>query len=184
MNVSTLDGPAGPKGPRGVPGQCGFKTLAEARSAYDMLAARFTDLEQKQAGMAELEAELCESKAFGATTATENENFRLLIVQKDEEISALKAEKQTLSERISEFKTEVETLKKEQKTAKTHARELVAASGGAPIAIDQAEIAKMQAGNEREFLQEMAKEMNPAELSRLYREYNRLFRPNGKTKKD
>ena len=161
-----------------------FKTLAEARGAYDTLAAQLADMQAKTANFADLEAQLAESKAFGATTATENENFRLLIVQKDEEISALKAEKQTLSERISEFKTEIETLKKEQKTAKTHARELVAASGGAPIAIDQAEIAKMQAGNEREFLQQMAKETNPAELSRLYREYNRIFRPNGKTKKD
>jgi chromosome segregation ATPase len=161
-----------------------FKTLAEARGAYDTLAAELADTKQKLTKMPELESELAESKAFGTTTATENENFRLLIVQKDEEISALKIEKQTLSERISEFTSQIETLKKEQKTAKTHARELVAASGGAPIAVDQTEIAKMQAGNEREFLQEMAKETNPAELSRLYREYNRLFRPNGKTKKD
>ena len=161
-----------------------FKTLAEARGAYDNLAATLADMQAKTASFADLEAQLAESKAFGATTATENENFRLLIVQKDEEISALKTEKQTLSEQVSEFKTELETLKKEQKTAKIHARELVAASGGAPIAIDQTEIAKMQTGSEREFLQQMAKETNPAELSRLYREYNRLFRPNGKTKKD
>ena len=161
-----------------------FKTLAEARGAYDTLAAQLADMQAKTAGFADLEAQLAESKAFGAATATENENFRLLIVQKDEEISALKTEKQTLSEQVSEFKTELETLKKEQKTAKIHARELVAASGGAPIAIDQTEIAKMQTGSEREFLQQMAKETNPAELSRLYREYNRLFRPNGKTKKD
>src|ERR1700739_2185239 len=111
-----------------------FKTLAEARGAYDTLAATLADMQAKTASFADLEAQLADSNAFGATTETENENCRLLIVQKDEEISALKTEKQTLSERISEFKTELETLKKEQKTAKTHARELVAASGGAPVA--------------------------------------------------
>jgi hypothetical protein len=161
-----------------------FKTLAEARGAYDTLAAQLADTQQKLGRMGELEADLAEAKAFGSTAATENENFRLLIVQKDEEISALKAEKVTLANLGSELQTKVDTLEKNQKSAKLHARELVAASGGAPIAIDQTEIAKMQAGNEREFLQRMAKETNPAELSRLYQEYNRLFRPNGKTKKD
>src|SRR6201987_5182142 len=101
-----------------------FKTLAEDRVAYDTWAAQLADMQAKTAGFADLEAQLAESKAFGATTATENENFRLLIVQKDEEILALKAEKQTLSERISEFTSQIETLKKEQKTAKTYAREL------------------------------------------------------------
>src|ERR1700758_3138148 len=142
-----------------------FKTLAEARSAYEQLAA-----------------ELAEAKASGSAAATENENFRLLIVQKDAEIAGLQRENQVFSDQVSELKSELETLQKSQKSAKIHARELVAASGGAPVAVDQAEIAKLQAGTEREFVQAMAKETNPAELSRLYREYNRLFRPNGKTK--
>ena len=183
MNISTLDGPTGAKGPPGVTGQCGFKTLAEARGAYDALAAQLADMQAKMAGFADLEAQLAESKAFGSTTATENENFRLLIVQKDEEISALKAEKQTLSERISEFKTEIETLKKEQKTAKTHARELVAASGGAPMTVDQSEINRMQAGDENELVAEMKKTTDSKRLNQLYEEYNRRFRPNGQYKK-
>jgi chromosome segregation ATPase len=182
MNISTLDGPTGAKGPTGVTGQCGFKTLAEARGAYDTLAPQLADMQAKMARFADLEAQLAESKAFGSTTATENENFRLLIVQKDEEISALKAEKQTLSERISEFKTEIETLKKEQKTAKIHARELVAASGGVPIAVDQTEINRMQVGDEKELVAAMAKENDPVRLKQLYTQYNKFFRPNGKTR--
>jgi chromosome segregation ATPase len=161
-----------------------FKTLAEARGAYEQLAAELAEAKEKTTAMADFESRLAEAKAFGATTATENENFRLLIVQKDQEISGLKTEKEAFLDQISELKNELETLQKSQKSAKIHARELVAASGGTPIAIDQTEIAKMQAGTEREFVQAMAKETNPAELSRLYREYNRLFRPNGKTKKD
>ena len=159
-----------------------FKTLAEARSAYEQLAAELAETQNKVANLAAIEAQLAEAKAFGSAAATENENFRLLIVQKDAEIAGLQRENQVFSDQVSELKSELETLQKNQKSAKIHARELVAASGGAPVAVDQAEIAKMQAGTEHEFVQAMAKETNPAELSRLYREYNRLFRPNGKTK--
>jgi len=168
-----------------------FKTLAEARGAYDTLAAELADTKKKLDTIAELEAQLSESKAFGLTTATENENFRLLIVQKDEEISrfqteikGFQAENATLSGQISELKTELETAQKQQKSAKLHARELVAASGGAPIAVDQAEINRMQAGDEKEYLANMAKTTDSAELNRLYKEYNRIFRPNGKQKKN
>src|ERR1700756_3128769 len=159
-----------------------FKTLAEARGAYDQLAAELAETQNKVANMAVIEAQLAEAKAFGSAGPTEKEDFRLLIVQKDAEIAGLQRENQVFSDQVSELKSELETLQKSQKSAKIHARELVAASGGAPVAVYQAEIAKMQAGTEREFGQAMAKETNPAELSRLYREYNRLFRPNGKTK--
>jgi len=159
-----------------------FKTLAEARSAYDVLAAQLADTQQKMVEMTELETQLAEWKALSTVRATENEKFRLSISQKDQEIAGLKGEKESLSEQISTLQTQVEALEKNKKTARIEARELVAASGGAPIAVDQAEIQKMQVGSEREFLQAMAKETNPAELSRLYREYNKLFRANGKTK--
>jgi 23S rRNA C2498 (ribose-2'-O)-methylase RlmM len=145
-----------------------FKTLAEARGAYEQLAAELAETQNKLADLAAIEAQLAEAKAFGSAAATENENFRLLIVQKDAEIAGLQRENQVFSDQVSELKNELETLQKNQKSA--------------PVAVDQAEIAKMQAGTEREFVQAMAKETNPAELSRLYREYNRLFRPNGKTK--
>ena len=82
------------------------------------------------------------------------------------------------------LKSDVETLQKSEKTAKLHARELVAASGGAPVAVDQTEINRMQAGDEKEHLAAMAKTTDQAELNRLYREYNTIFRPNGKHKKN
>jgi hypothetical protein len=160
-----------------------FKTLSEAREAYETQELQLANLREVLAKYEALDAELLEAKAFGSRTATENENFRLLIVQKDGEISALKAEKEVLDGQISEFKTQIETLGKEQKTAKTLARELVAASGGVPIAIDQAEISRMQAGDEKDFRDRMLKEQDPAVLNQLYKEYNRLFRPNGQNRK-
>ena len=78
-----------------------FKTLAEARTAYQAVAAELADTQQKAAKMAELEAQLVESKVFGATMGTENENFQASIVQKDGEIEALKGEKAALSGQIS-----------------------------------------------------------------------------------
>jgi len=160
-----------------------FKTLAEARGAYETLSAQLADMQQQTARLAPLEALVAESKALGETATAENAQSKLLIGQKDQEIAGLKAEKTTLETRVSELKTEVETLKKNQKTVKTEARELVAASGGSPMSVDQAEVARMQAGDEKEFVARMAKEHDPAVLSNLYSEYNRLFRANGKQKK-
>ena len=160
-----------------------FKTLSEARTAYEELTTKLADSEQRTARLTESESQLVQAQ-------TENENFRALIVQKDEEISRLggeikgfQAENAALSGQISGLKTELETAQKQQKSAKLHARELVAATGGAPIALDQAEINRMQAGDEKEYVAQMAKTTDQTELNRLYREYNKLFRPNGKQKK-
>lgn len=160
-----------------------FKTLTEARGAYDELTAKLADYDQKTVRLAELESQLAEVNTFRAEAQTENDGFRTLIVQKDTEIAGLKAEQTGFLTEISGLKNELETSKKSQKSAKLHARELVAATGGAPIAVDAGEIAKMQAGDEKEYLATMAKTTDSAELNRLYREYNKLFRPNGKHKK-
>ena len=160
-----------------------FKTLAEARGAYEQLAAELAETQKKTSQMAEIEAQLAELKAG-------NENFKTLIVAKDEEIAGLKTEIKgfqtenvALTAQVWELKAGLETAQKSQKSARIHARELVAASGGVPIAVDAGEINRMQAGDEKEHLAQMAKTTDPTELSRLYREYNRLFRPNGKQKK-
>ena len=159
-----------------------FKTLAEARTAYDALARDYADLDQKTAKISDLEAELAESKASLASVGTENESFRTMISLKDSEISSLNGEIAALRTDNLGLKTQVETLEKSQKTAKIQARELVAASGGTPIAVDQGEIARMQAGSEKEFLADMLKEQNPDRLNQLYNQYNKLFRSNGKKK--
>jgi hypothetical protein len=161
----------------------GPKTLAEAREQIVQLVGEKNQLIDKLVKMGSLEAELAEAKSFGSTTATENENFRLLIVQKDGEIETLKGQITTFSGQISDLKSELETQQKSQKTARLHARELVAASGGSPIAVDQAEISRMQAGDEKEFRDNMLKTHDSAELNRPYNEYNKLFRPNGKQNK-
>lgn len=159
-----------------------FKTLAEARGAYETLALRLAEMEQKEADTSELEARLAELKRSQADLGIENEKFKVQIEQKETEIGTLKIENITLKSEISGLKEAISGLEKSQKSAKMHARELVAASGGAPIAIDQTEINRMQTGNEKEMIAEMAKEQDPSRLAQLYNEYNRLFRPNGKKK--
>jgi predicted nucleic acid-binding Zn-ribbon protein len=153
-----------------------FKTLAEARSAFEALETETVELRGKANEIPQLTAQLAEAKAFSAETATENENFRALIVQKDTEIGTKTMQIEGLQTEISAFKTQVSELEKGQKTAKQHARELVAATGGAPINVDQSEINKMQAGSEAEMAKAMLAEHDPVRLGALYEEYNRLYR--------
>ena len=155
-----------------------FKTLAEARGAYDTLAAQLAEAQEKTAAMADLEVQLAEAKSSNGILETQNRGMKTTIEQQDSELSILKSENAVLKSEISGLKDAIAGLEKTQKTAKLHARELVAASGGAPIAVDQAEIARMQAGDEKEFVARMAKEMDPHKLAQLYKEYNNLFRSN------
>jgi hypothetical protein len=153
-----------------------FKTLAEARSAFEALETETAELRSKVATIPALQAELTETKTFMADSMTENENFRLLIIQKDEVIAAGGAHLEALKTENSALKTQLQELEKGQKTAKQHARELVAATGGAPVSVDQTEIQKMQAGSEEEYKKLMLAEHDPKRLAQLYQEYNQLFR--------
>ena len=158
-----------------------FKTLAEARSAFDALETETTELRAKVALIPDLEGQLAESRAFETTAITEKENFNTLIVQKDQEISELKASIDASAATNLNLKNQILELEKGQKSAKQHARELVAATGGAPVNVDQTEIQKMQAGSEDEYKKLMLAEHDPKRLAQLYNEYNQLFR--NKTKK-
>jgi predicted nucleic acid-binding Zn-ribbon protein len=153
-----------------------FKTLAEARSAFEALEAETVELRGKANEIPQITAQLAEAKAFLADATTENENFRLLIVQKDTEIGTKTVQIEGLQTEISGLKTQVSELEKGQKTAKQHARELVAATGGTPVSVDQSEINKMQAGSEAEMAKAMLAEHDPVRLGQLYEEYNRLYR--------
>src|SRR5271166_172797 len=153
-----------------------FKTLAEARSAFEALETETTELRLKTEEIAPLEAQLAEAKAFSTETATENENFRLLIVQKDAEIAVKTEQLESSKTDIAGLRTKIFELEKGQKTAKQHARELVAATGGAPVSVDQSEINKMQAGSEAEMAKAMLAEHDPVRLGQLYEQYNQHFR--------
>jgi hypothetical protein len=153
-----------------------FKTLAEARSAFEALETETVELRGKVNEIPQITAQLAEAKAFLADATTENENFRLLIVQKDEQIAAQGIALEVVKTENVSLKTQLQELEKGQKTAKQHARELVAATGGAPVSVDQSEINKMQAGSEAEMAKAMLAEHDPVRLGQLYEEYNRLYR--------
>jgi predicted RNase H-like nuclease (RuvC/YqgF family) len=153
-----------------------FKTLAEARSAFEALEAETVELRGKANEIPQIIAQLADAKAFLAHATTQNENFQLLIVQKDTEITAKAGEIEVLKTGYDELRAQLSELEKGQKTAKQHARELVAATGGAPVSVDQSEINKMQAGSEAEMAKAMLAEHDPVRLGQLYEEYNRLYR--------
>lgn len=154
-----------------------FKTLAEARTAYDALSAEFVVVQGRVANLPAIEASLAESKAELAVAMTTNAGLESLVVQKDTEISGLKAENNAQGAEIMVLKTQVSELEKGQKTVQQAARELVAASGGAPLAIDQTEINKFQAGSAKEMIAEMAKTSDPVRLKQLYDQFNETYRP-------
>jgi cell division protein FtsB len=156
-----------------------FKTLGDARTAYDALEAESTVLRARITSLEALETELVQIRADSAVALTENENLRVLVSQKDLEIGQFKAEIEGLKAANLTLKTSFSELEKGQKTVQTAARELVAASGGVPVSVDQAEISKMQAGDAKELEAQMRAEQNPRRLGELYKQYNETFRPEG-----
>jgi predicted RNase H-like nuclease (RuvC/YqgF family) len=154
-----------------------FKTLAEARTAYDALSAEMTVLQSRVANLPAIEASLAESKAELAVAMTTNAGLESLVVQKDTEITGLKTENEAFKTEVSALKTRISELEKGQKTVQQSARELVAASGGAPLVIDQTEINKFQAGSPKEIFAEMAKTTDPVRLKQLYDQFNATYRP-------
>jgi cell division protein FtsB len=154
-----------------------FKTLGDARTAYDALEAETTVLRARVANLEALEAESAQIKADSAVALTENQNLRDLVSQKDLEITGFKAAIEALKTANSALETKISGLEKGRKTVQTQARELVAATGGAPVSVDQAEIAKMQAGDEKELAAQMRAERDPIKLKQLYDQYNELYRP-------
>jgi predicted nucleic acid-binding Zn-ribbon protein len=157
-----------------------FKTLAEARSAFDALETETIELRARMAVIPDLEAQLAECRGWQATAIIEEERFKALIGQKDAEISELKSSIDASAATNLALKNQISELEKGQKTAKQHARELVAATGGAPVNVDQSEIQKMQAGSEEEYKKLMLAEHDPKRLAQLYQEYNQLFRNKSK----
>lgn len=153
-----------------------FKTLTEARTAYEALELETADLRLKVAGIAAIEAQLTEAKAFLADAMHENEDFTALIVQKDGEIGVKTDQLEDAKTEIAGLRMQISELEKGKKTVKQQARELVAATGGAPVQVDQSEIAKMQAGSEAEMAKAMLAEHDPIKLGQLYDQYNQLFR--------
>lgn len=154
-----------------------FKTLAEARTAYDALSAELTVVQAQVANLPAIEASLAESKAELAVAITTNANLESLVVQKDTEIADQKGRIDVANGTISELRAQIEQLSKHQKTVQQAARELVSATGGAPLAIDHTEIGRFQAGSEQELIKEMQKTTDPVRLKQLYDQYNATYRP-------
>ena len=58
-----------------------FKTLTDARTAYEAIEAESTVLRARITGLEAIEAESAKIKADSAIALTENENLRVLVSQ-------------------------------------------------------------------------------------------------------
>jgi chromosome segregation ATPase len=157
-----------------------FKTLSEARSAFEQLETETADLRIKAALVPSLETELAETRGSLAGLQTEYDKLKGQNTEKDGQIAAVTAANGSLVVEVATLKNSLETLEKGQKSVKQQARELVAASGGPPLAVDQAEISKMQVGSEKELKAAMLAEHDPDKLAALYKQYNENYRPKKK----
>jgi chromosome segregation ATPase len=150
-----------------------FKNLASAKEEYIKLSEEFASVKEKLTQFDALEADNSELKTQleiaqkSVMDGTAQIAFRdealsakdTLIVAKDDEIKQLKAD-------IDLLNVKCRDLERTQKSVKTQARELVAASAGAPAAVDNSEMEM----TETDIAKAMRQEFDPQKLNALYRQ--------------
>jgi cell division protein FtsB len=152
-----------------------FSTLADAREQYSKLSEEAIGLTAKIAEfdalskantdlLAEREALSLDNHALKAQIETISKDSGLAIVAKDGVIATLQSEKTALEASVVE-------LKKNQKTVKATARELVAASAaGAPASVDGSEVEEL-AGPE--LMKAIKAEKDPVKMDQMYQLYKK-----------
>ena len=151
-----------------------FKNLFEAKEQFTALEAELTTLRETASKMealqADLEATQAERDQVANSLKEANETFTAqsteqaaVIVAKDSEITELKAGTEVLKVKCAD-------LEKNQKSIKTQARELVAASAGAPASVDNSEVEL----TEKELVKAMAAENDSKKLAALHKQYKKI----------
>ena len=148
-----------------------FKNLFEAKEQFTALEAELTTLRETASKMEALQADLDATKAERDQVATSfkeaNEKSAAgtaaslqMLQERDAKIEELKAGTEVLKVKCSE-------LEKNQKSVKSQARELVAASAGAPASVDNSEVEL----TEVDLVKAMRAENDPKKLAALHKQY-------------
>ena len=151
-----------------------FKNLFEAKEQFTALEAELTTLRETASKMealqADLEATQAERDSLSGSLKEVTEKLSaaeiahsVALEVKDGEITELKAGTEVLKIKCSD-------LEKNQKSVKTQARELVAASAGAPASVDNAEVEL----TEKELVKAMAAENDSKKLAALHKQYKKI----------
>jgi chromosome segregation ATPase len=143
-----------------------FKNLAQAREEYIKLSEEFAAAKEQlgkfdalDAEKSDLKMQLEKAQKSIADTAAEIVSQETALTAKDQEIKQLKAGSEMLEVKCRD-------LEKNQRSVKAQARELVAASAGAPAAVDNSEMEMTEA----DIAKAMRQEFDPKKLNALYRQ--------------
>lgn len=143
-----------------------FKNLASAREEYTKLSLELSAAKERLVNLETLEAENSDLKTHlesarkSITEATEQ------ITARDASINAKDEELKILAGNLNVLTTRCTDLEKNAKSVKTQARELVAASAGAPAPVDNSEMEMTEA----DLVKAMAAETDTKKLNALYRQ--------------
>ena len=147
-----------------------FKTLATLREEYIKLAEELAAAKEVVARTETLEIENSDLKTQLGNVQKSLEDGNALLASRDAFITAKDAEIKTLAGSLSVLSARCADLEKNQKSIKAQARELVAASAGPPVPVDNSEMEM----TERDLVRAMANETDTKKLNALYRQLKTL----------
>src|ERR1700757_4083619 len=121
-----------------------FKNLASAREEYIKLSQELAAAKEAVARVEALEADNNDLKVGLESAQKAMADSMVKIASRDALINAKDEEIKTLSGNVSVLTVRCADLEKTQKSVKAQARELVAASAGAPAPVDNSEMEMTQ----------------------------------------
>jgi hypothetical protein len=143
-----------------------FKNLASAREEYIKLSQELAAAKEAVARVETLEADNNDLKVCLESAQKAMADSMVQIASRDALINAKDEEIKTLSGNVSVLTVRCADLEKTQKSVKAQARELVAASAGAPAPVDNSEMEM----TETDLVRAMANETDTKKLNALYRQ--------------
>jgi uncharacterized protein (DUF3084 family) len=143
-----------------------FKNLASAREEYSKLFEEAAALREKLSQFETLEAENSDLKTQLEAAFSSIAETKLQIAARDASISAKDEELKILAGNLSVLTSRCADLEKNAKSVRAQARELVAASAGAPAPVDNSEMEM----TERDIIGAMAATNDSKKMNALYRQ--------------
>jgi chromosome segregation ATPase len=144
-----------------------FKNLSTAREQYMKLVEELAAAKEAVNRIETLEADNSDLKLQLASALDSVVDANNQLTSKEAAIKAKDEELKILAGNVNVLTTRANDLEKNAKSVKTQARELVAASAGAPAPVDNSELEMTQT----DLIRAMAAETDTKKLNALYRQF-------------
>jgi hypothetical protein len=144
-----------------------FKNLSSAREEYTKLSQELIAAKETLSRVETLQSDNSDLKVQLASALDSVVDANKEIASKEAAIKAKNEELKILAGNVNVLTTRCNDLEKHTKSVKAQARELVAASAGAPAPVDNSELEMTEA----DLIRAMAAETNTKRLNALYRQF-------------